>query len=505
MTMNRKMTNILLLICTSLLAAGVLSCQENGRDLPDVPVVFQRWCQDLTFESQVVGETVRYSVYLPADYNTDKEKRYSVVYMLHGYGDDNNSWNGKYLHANDKIQSLEASGMNGMIYVFPYGKNSYYCNTYDGKYRYMDMFVNELVPLIDKSLRTIPDREHRAVTGYSMGGFGAMVLAEKHPEVFSCSAPLSMSFRTDAQYMAESQSGWNGQWGSIFGGVGVAGYGRLTDYYKQHCPFYQFIPANRDKLSRVHWFFTCGDDEEQLLVANDSLHVLLRDNGYAHEFRTADGAHTSSYWMNALNEVLPMFDFYMNKGGEEWPGINRDLPKIPSAVFAEDGTLASNGFKSAGKGTGVFVVFDEADKDVAGEVMAYLFNPESSFEYIFLPCNLSEKTFTQWREYYDGYYLLTSEQALAFGAAGQSVCSANGISRYYLVDARLADRVEVDPGKQYIFVNTDNGVYYKDMAELYKSCKYSGAKFEYRIIKGYPDRRSNVLKSIETIKSHFIY
>ena len=256
----------------------------------------------------------------------------------------------------------------------------------------------------------------------------------------------------------------------------------------------------------MHWFLTCGDDEEQLLIANDSLHVLMRDNGYAHEFRTADGAHTSSYWMNALSEVLPMFDFYMNKGGKEWTGINRNLPKIPEVVFAEDGTLASNEFKAAGKGTGVYVVFDEADKDVAGEVMAYLFNAESSSAYIYLPCNLSEKSFAQWCELYDGKYTFTSFQALAFGKAGGSVWSAcEGIRKFYLVDTRLADIVKTDPEKQYIFVNTDNGVYYNDMAELYKSCKYSGAKFEYRIIKGYPDRRSNVLKSIETIKSHFIY
>ena len=76
----------------------------------------------------------------------------------------------------------------------------------------MDMFVQELVPHVDKSFRTIADRAHRALTGYSMGGFGAMILAEKHPELFSCSAPLSMSFRTDAQYMTESGSGWDGQW-----------------------------------------------------------------------------------------------------------------------------------------------------------------------------------------------------------------------------------------------------------------------------------------------------
>ena len=106
----------------------------------------------------------------------DADRRYPVVYMLHGYGDNHTSWNGNYLHANARIQALEKNGLSEMIYIFPAGYNSYYCNYYNGKYNYMDMFVQELVPHVDKSFRTIADRAHRALTGYSMGGFGAMIV-----------------------------------------------------------------------------------------------------------------------------------------------------------------------------------------------------------------------------------------------------------------------------------------------------------------------------------------
>ena len=256
------------------------SCGCSGKkDGPAQPVSFKRFADGVPVRSEVLGQDISLAVLLPASYVSEPKKRYPVVYCLHGLGDEPASWNDQWLSVESTVKSLEASGLEEMIYVFPQGFRTYYVNYYTGKYNYMDFFVNELIPYVDKTWRTKADRGHRAVTGYSMGGFGAWVLAGKHPELFIASAPLSMSFRTDAQYMTESQSGWNDQWGRIFGGVGMAGEARLTNYYKDHCPFYQFIPANKDRLSQVRWFLTCGDDEEQLLIANDDLHVQLRDNG----------------------------------------------------------------------------------------------------------------------------------------------------------------------------------------------------------------------------------
>ncbi|MBQ1648044.1 MAG: esterase family protein, partial [Bacteroidales bacterium] len=153
-----------------ILTSGSCSKQtpDPGDDTPVTPVTppgpagFQRYQKDFTLNSKILREYIKYSVYLPADYETDTQTRYSVVYMLHGLGDNNNSWNGDYLHANSKIQSLESRGLTKMIYVYPQGFASYYCNFFDGSYNYMDMFVNELIPLIDKEFRTIPDKQHRA-------------------------------------------------------------------------------------------------------------------------------------------------------------------------------------------------------------------------------------------------------------------------------------------------------------------------------------------------------
>jgi enterochelin esterase-like enzyme len=137
-----------------------------------------------------MNASIKYSVYLPDNYLSDTTTRYGVVYLLHGLGDDNNSWNGVYLRVSSLISDMENAGeISKMIYVMPQGFRTYYVNRHTGTYNYMDMFVQELVPHIDKTLRTVADRDHRAVVGYSMGGYGAMILPSKHPELFSFPSP----------------------------------------------------------------------------------------------------------------------------------------------------------------------------------------------------------------------------------------------------------------------------------------------------------------------------
>ena len=77
-----------------LLLAASCGCVKK-RVLPPVDEnTFQRYSQDNVLSSNILGVGVKYSVYFPASYVKEADKRYPVVYMLHGLGDDNNSWNG---------------------------------------------------------------------------------------------------------------------------------------------------------------------------------------------------------------------------------------------------------------------------------------------------------------------------------------------------------------------------------------------------------------------------
>ncbi len=104
----------------------------------------------------------------------------------------------------------------------------------------MQMLINELVPEIDTLFRTKPAADQRAVMGYSMGGYGALMLAAKNPEIFKTGIALSMSFRTDEQYLNEPQGVFDSQWATIFGGMGVSGNQRLTDHFIKYSPFHFF-------------------------------------------------------------------------------------------------------------------------------------------------------------------------------------------------------------------------------------------------------------------------
>ncbi|MGM9792262.1 MAG: alpha/beta hydrolase [Candidatus Cryptobacteroides sp.] len=497
------MSKPILILATLALATA---CGCTRKQAGPAPVPLESYQQDLVFHSAAMNRDYQYSIRLPHSYEEDTDRRYPVVYMLHGLGDDHNSWNGNWLHANSKIDALEQAGrISEMIYVFPEGLTSYYCNYYNGKYNYMDMIVYDLLPYIDSVYRTVPDKEHRSITGYSMGGFGAMVLAEKHPELFACSAPLSMSFRTDEQYMSESQSGWDGQWGKIFGGIGKEGEERLTDYYKQHCPFYQFTSENAASLSTVKWFFTCGDDEEQLLVANDALHAQLRDIAFPHEYRVENGAHTSSYWMDALSEVLPWFDCNMN-GGAAWPECSAVSFSIPEASFNADGSLPSIAYPQDPSGVAVFFFHNGLDEAHLKDCMAMFSSTNTKAKYIFLPCDLSKKDIREWMSFWGSTYMFDTCRAVAFEGCGEAVWeSAESFASLVMIDTKFDSGAKADAGKSYYFACTDESDCYRDMNSLYTDCKRTGAAFEYRVINASDDRCADRLRCIQRLKSKITY
>jgi len=287
------------------LLLGWSACEREPAPVPPGPPVdtvkFIRLLKNQSFKSRILNRDMAYAVLLPKEYDSLNEN-YPVVYLLHGFGDNESAWYNYglityYVDAN-------AAETVPMIYVMPQGFNTYWVNKYNGNYSYMDMLITEMVPTIDLLFRTRKEPQYRAVMGYSMGGYGALILPAKNPDVFKTGVVLSMSFRTDEQYMAEPQSGWDSQWGSIFGGIGASGTARLTDYYKAHCPFYFFKNPGDPALNGQNYFFDCGDDEESLSEPNNELHNLLRDLNIKHEYRVKNGAHSWEYWHKALPEAL---------------------------------------------------------------------------------------------------------------------------------------------------------------------------------------------------------
>ena len=130
------------------------------------------------------GRNVEYRVYTPPGYNPKAAKRYPVVFSLHGEGGVPSQRAANYAPTLD--QKMASGEIMPMIWVFPDGQNnSYYGNAFDGHKQVESHIIDELVPKIDATYRTIATRDNRAVEGFSMGGFGAGLYAATAPELFS--------------------------------------------------------------------------------------------------------------------------------------------------------------------------------------------------------------------------------------------------------------------------------------------------------------------------------
>lgn len=320
MSLNRYISGFSILIFALLISLfGILGCTKDQTPKEEP---FVRLVENKVVKSKIFKRDINYSVLLPENYDKTTDT-YPVVYLLHGFGDDQNAWNQYGLI--QYYADLNVSENGPMIFVMPQGFNSYWVNRYDGSLPFMNYFITELVPQIDSIYRTKKDKTQRAVMGYSMGGYGALILPAKNPDIFSISVPLSMSFRTDEQYMAEPQSVFDNQWGLIFGGLRATGTARLTDYYKEYSPFYFFDKSDLSSFAGLKIFMDCGDDEESLSVTNGALHILMHTRNMPHEYRVRNGGHSWDYWHKCLPEALAFI-------GDGFKGISYPVDPTPVSV-----------------------------------------------------------------------------------------------------------------------------------------------------------------------------
>ncbi len=251
--------------------------------------------ESLSMYSSILKSEVHYTIYLPYDYTTS-QRRYPVVYLLHGYSDDDTGWL-QFGEANRIANRAIAQGtIPPMILVMPDAKVTWYVNDASGENRYEDMLVKELIPFIDSTYRTRAQKRFRGVAGLSMGGFGALVLAMHYPELFSGCAAFSAAVWTDEQII--NLSNYQSFYGNIFGD-NLEGEKRINAHWKENHPLYLLETQPTEKLKSVRYLLDCGDDDF-LTIGNAMLHIKMAEKKIPHEYRVRDGAHTWSYWRESL-------------------------------------------------------------------------------------------------------------------------------------------------------------------------------------------------------------
>jgi S-formylglutathione hydrolase FrmB len=257
--------------------------------------------EEKTVRSAILGKDVRYTIYLPADYGSS-ERTYPVVYLLHGYTDDNTGWL-QFGEINRLADKAIAEGtIPPMIIVMPNGDSSWYINSYDGKEKYEDFFVKEFMPAIEKAYRIKGERRYRGIAGLSMGGYGTMIYTLKHPELFVAGAALSAAVNDDTSIVRMADGEWERTFGQLYG-RGLRGKDRLNEYWYANSPLKIIDVKPVEELRKVRYWIDCGDDDH-LSRGNCLMHIALMEKGVPHEFRVRDGAHSWTYWRTGIIDGL---------------------------------------------------------------------------------------------------------------------------------------------------------------------------------------------------------
>jgi len=255
-----------------------------------------------TVTSVILHRPVKYSLYLPPGYDTD-QRTYPVVYLLHGYGDDQTGWL-QFGEVNRYADKAIADGaIPPMVIVMPDAGTSFYINSYDGKEKYEDFFIKEFMPSIEKRYRIKAQKQYRAVVGLSMGGFGSLIYALKYPDLFAAAAPLSAAVRDDQALMEVAPERWSLVYAPIFGGRDLQGKDRLTKSWYENSILKLVNDKSASNLSKVRYWIDCGDDDP-LSIGNSLLHIELLKKAVPHEFRIRNGGHTWTYWRSGIIDAL---------------------------------------------------------------------------------------------------------------------------------------------------------------------------------------------------------
>ena len=257
--------------------------------------------------SKILAHPVNYCVILPPSYDTDKTRRYPVLYFFHGLGDNEQT----FIHTGgfNLVEDLWERGQIGdFLIATPNGDASFYVNSHDGKVRYEDFLVQEFLPGIEGRYRTRPGRGNRGVSGVSMGGYGALHLAFHHPELFSSvSAHSPAIIEKLPRFIAPSQADRIRT--RVLGGV----FGSPPDpaFWDRNSPLTLARSAN---LAELKIYFDCGDqDDFAFETGATALDKILSAWHVPHEAHIYPGRHDWQYFAEHLPASLEFHSLHFAK------------------------------------------------------------------------------------------------------------------------------------------------------------------------------------------------
>ncbi|WP_020667052.1 alpha/beta hydrolase [Amycolatopsis nigrescens] len=277
-------------------------------DAGETTVVTETWF------SAALNRTKRVNILLPPDYATGRH-RYPVLYLLHGYGGNRDTW----LRNTALPQCVR---WLDLIVVLPESGRRWFINDHEG-HRYEDYLVHELVPLVDRNFRSTPDRAGRAVAGFSMGGAAAVFQALRHQTTFSAAAGLGGAFEAPLR-MGDPYAAHRGDPGLLMPTVESHErvWGEPGSPTRQTYSPYRLLDRY-DRSTPIAFYLGVGtEDYGRVLRMNRTMHGALRERGIVHEYHECPGGHDWDFVTRALPATLEFLSRHLTParpGGTDEP------------------------------------------------------------------------------------------------------------------------------------------------------------------------------------------
>lgn len=264
----------------------ILPTQSRAQQLKTAPPTYGDAVELHSFFSAALQRQMRYEVVLPAGYASGQQ-RYPVLYLLHGWQGDETNWV-KLTHL------VELASGYALIIVTPQAANSWYVNSATNPAdRYADYIADDLLAEIDGHYRTIASSHQRAIAGLSMGGYGALLLTFRHPDLFGFTASISGAFA--------GSSGIEHVLPELKPSTDQA-FGPPDSPTRKENDLDTWIAA-ADPAKTPYMLLDCGTTDP-LLPSNRHVIEELWSHGLSYEYHELPGAHTWSFWDNALPNLL---------------------------------------------------------------------------------------------------------------------------------------------------------------------------------------------------------
>jgi S-formylglutathione hydrolase FrmB len=256
-------------------------------------------------KSRILLQVVHYCVYLPDGYdqgaNQHPPKAYPVLYFLHGLGDNEQSLfnSGGWTLLDDLRQQHK---MGDFLIVAPEGRRSFFINSADGSYRYSDFFLQEFLPAMERKYRISKGHATRAISGISMGGYGALRFAFAHPELFSAVSAQSAALITEIPKQLDTAERSGSPLGAVLAPVFSSPIN--VAHWEANNPFL-LAKKHAPEIRKMAIYFNCGQEDTYGFEKGAAkLDEELTKEGVKHEYRAYPGDHSLQYFLSHFAEVM---------------------------------------------------------------------------------------------------------------------------------------------------------------------------------------------------------